>query len=247
VQSSFLRPVSHGFRSDVQVWWVDLDAYAKAVAMDRLPAKDHVRAARMVAGRDEPRYLASRHALRYVLGTVLERPPEDLVLEPDLFGKPQLKDEDRLHFNLSHSGHECLIGVTRSLAIGVDIEILRRVPDADALARSHFTPREQGEWVRVTGPLRDRAFLTCWTRKEACVKALGVGFLARPAIIEVGCAEAERMVGIPPGTTRFEVQVVSLRQPTGSVAAVAVTLPEATVHARDFFRNETQQPRPPLG
>ena len=103
-----------------------------------------------------------------------------LSLKPICFGKPRLVNVDWLQFNLSHSGHRCLIGIATAFAIGVDIEVVRGVPDADALARLHFTPQEQADWAQVAKPGRDRAFLTCWTRKEACVKALGIAFLGPP-------------------------------------------------------------------
>ena len=71
----------------------------------------------MALGRDAQRYLASRHTLRQLLAGALNRSPESLVIEPDKFGKPHLADGSPLHFNLSHSGHEGLIGVSSDRAI----------------------------------------------------------------------------------------------------------------------------------
>ena len=238
VHGSCLQRVPHEFSADVQVWWVDLDAYAGTVAMDGLGIPEYARAARMAFGQDVQRRLASRHALRHVLGNVLDRPPEGLVIEPDDVGKPRLVRESALHFNLSHSGHQGLIGVSLTREIGVDIELVHGVVDADTLARAHFTGDEKEEWSRAADPVRDRTFLACWTRKEACVKALGVGFSAQPASFDVGCAAAgRRVVGIPIGTKRCEVSVCSLQVARESVAAVAVAAPEAVGIARQFFRN----------
>jgi phosphopantetheinyl transferase (holo-ACP synthase) len=59
--------------------------------------------------------------------------------------------------------------------------------------------RSMAEWSAAVEGLRDRTFLTCWTRKEACVKTLGVGLSALSAWIEVGCDPDLRAVAVPLG------------------------------------------------
>lgn len=232
----YLERVPHALPADVELWWVDLDAYAEVVALDGLSAHEYARGARMAFGRDARRYLAGRHALRQVLANELGRSPEGLVIEPDEFGKPHLLPAGPLHFNLSHSAHEGLIGVSRDNPIGVDIEIVHQVVDADALAGAHFTDDERADWSRAGEPLRDRTFLVCWTRKEACVKALGVGLSAQAASIDAGCAPDKRVVAIPLGGRRCEVTLCSLHLPGESVAAVALATPEAVRIARRFLQ-----------
>jgi 4'-phosphopantetheinyl transferase len=229
------EPVPHELPAGVQLWWVDLDVYAEVVALEGLCAGEHARAARMAFERDARRYLAGRHALRQIIGTALDRSPEALVIEPDDFGKPRLVDTEGPYFNLAHSAREALIGVSPDQAIGVDIEVVREVVDAEALAREHFTDEERAEWSRAE-PARDRAFLACWTRKEACVKALGVGLSAQPASLEVGCAPSGRVVTVPLGTGPCEVTLQSLQLPGDAVAAVALAAPEVVSLARRFFR-----------
>lgn len=238
MQSSYLKRLPNGFATDVQLWWVDLDTYANTVSMDQLPACDRTRAARIVSEQDALRLLASRHALRCILGNVLECSPEDLVFEPDAFGKPRLMNKTQLQFNLSHCGHQGLIGVTPSLPIGVDIEIVREVPDADVIARSEFTSREQEEWRRAPDAHRKLKFLTCWTRKEACVKALGVGFLVQAAAVDVGCIPSHGEVCIALGSGRTVVEVASLPLLGDAVAAAALATSEAAANARSFFAEQ---------
>lgn len=213
--------VPHELSPDVQLWRVNLDAYARAAALD---------------GQAAQRGRAGRHALRHLLAAVLDRSPESLVIEPDAFGKPRLVQADGPHFNLSHSAHECLIGVSLERPIGVDIEVIHEVVDAGPLATAHFTDDERAEWSRAAEPLRDRTFLACWTRKEACAKALGIGLRAAAASIDAGCGPQVRVVTIPLGTSRCEVTLSSLRVAGESVAAVAVAAPEAVSRARRFFR-----------
>jgi 4'-phosphopantetheinyl transferase len=236
MNGGWLEPVPHDLSAVVRLWWVDLDGYAGAVSLDGLGAGEHARAARRASWRDAQRYLASRHALRHLLAGALDRSPESLVIETDEFGKPHFAEGSSLHFNLSHSGHEGLIGVSPDRAIGVDIEVVHPVVDAGPLARAHFTDDELAAWSGAAERLRDRTFLTCWTRKEACVKALGVGLSALPASIEVGCDSDLRAVAVPLGMGRCEVALQSLRLPSDAVAAVALAGPEAVGHARRHFR-----------
>jgi len=236
MNGGWLEPVPHDLSADVRLWWVDLDGYASAISLDGLDAGEHARAARMAVGRDAQRYRASRHALRQLLASALDRLPETLVIETDEFGKPHFADGSSLHFNLSHSGHEGLIGVSPDRAIGVDIEVVHPVVDAVPLARAHFTDDELAAWSGAAERLRDRTFLTCWTRKEACVKALGVGLSALPASIEVGCKSDLRAVGVSFGMGRCEVALQSLRLPSDAVAAVALAGSEAVRQARRRFR-----------
>jgi 4'-phosphopantetheinyl transferase len=65
--------------------------------------------------------------------------------------------------------------VARGREVGVDVEAVVPMQDADAVAR-HFFPRGELRAYRALEP-RDRAlgFFTCWTRKEAYLKALGGG------------------------------------------------------------------------
>jgi 4'-phosphopantetheinyl transferase len=242
-----LQHVPHRLSTGVQIWLVDLDAYAAGVALDRLAAPEYARAARMAFARDGERFLASRHALRQVLANALDRSPEGLVIEPDDFGKPHLVHGSALHFSVSRSAHEALIGTSRDREIGVDIEVLQTVTGADTLVREHFTDAERAEWSRTAEGLRDRTFLACWTRKEACVKALGVGLSAAPASINVGCAPHVGAVTIPLGMRRCEVTLHSLHLPSQSAAAVALAAPEVVGMARQFFQNHPRawQPPPP--
>ncbi len=231
-----LEPVQDELPPDVRLWRVDLDAYADAVALDGLSADERARAARMTFGRDARRYLAARHALRRILADVVNRPAERLVIEPDDRGKPGLRD-GALQFNLSHSGPEALIGVSRDRAIGVDIEVVQEVAEAEALARAHFTDAERADWMTADASARHRTFLICWTRKEACVKALGVGLSAPPQSIEAGCAPDARVVSLRLGAERCEVMLRSVRLPDEprAVAAVALAGHEPVRRARAFF------------
>ncbi len=93
---------------------------------------------------------------------------------------PTPSTSDR-HTNVSHT-RGCSLLVAAPVRVGVDVEIVRRRPLVDHLARRTMHDTELAEWRRAADA--DRAFLQHWTRVEAYLKAIGVGvrggLLTRP-------------------------------------------------------------------
>lgn len=166
-----------------------VDAYAielgrpEAVAPARalLAGDERERGARYVFDRDRDRFTVRRAALRTILARHLGCRPQELCFVAGPHGKPRLAGRHATSdvcFNLSASHDLAVCAVTRGREIGVDVERLRPVDDALDLARRCFSTIEHAALRRVCGDVTG-AFFTCWTRKEAFVKALGSG-LAQP-------------------------------------------------------------------
>jgi 4'-phosphopantetheinyl transferase len=80
-----------------------------------------------------------------------------------------------IRFNLSHTRGMALIGVAMGRELGVDVEFQRPMEDLDAMARSVMSHEELGLWQEILKTDRERAFYRVWTRKEAYLKAIGLG------------------------------------------------------------------------
>lgn len=194
----------------VALWLVRLHHRPSEAALAALSVGERERAARFVFEADLRRYVAARAALRDRLGRHLGCSPHDLAFHVGPHGKPRL-EEGTLHFNLSHSGDLALIGACDDTEIGVDIEAWRTVGDALELAESVFGPQERSALAGLAGAERDLAFLRGWTRKEACLKALGTGLSLSPQTFEVGLVPglAQPVLGDGGG----KVQVRSIEAP----------------------------------
>jgi 4'-phosphopantetheinyl transferase len=142
--------------------------------------------------------------------------PLDLELTPQ--GKPRLPGS-RLRFNLAHSGEVALVAVTRDHDVGVDVERVR--PDADrwALVDHALTARERRQLQRIAPTARAHAFLSMWARKEALLKAAGVGLGIEPALIEL---DGDSLVAVPQALGTADDWTVMTVPLPGYVAAVAV-------------------------
>lgn len=191
-----------------------------------LDAHEQKQARRFVFPRDRERYLAAHFHLRRVLGAYLGIAASAVQFARSSSGKPMLVGpsrgpQPRLTFNLSHAGDRAVLAVAGDIEVGVDIETLRREEPDAALARTVLTDQEFEQLNRLPPHRRSRAFLECWTRKEACLKALGLGLGREPRRLPVGVDTADRRLVRPLWSPRADVTVTPVRSPNGYVASLA--------------------------
>jgi 4'-phosphopantetheinyl transferase len=165
----------------IDIWRVRLDPPGLPEQDFRgILARDEVaRASRFRFEDDRRRYIKCRSALRILLGRYLEMSPGEICFRYENNGKPEIatpQDSRGLRFNVSHSGGLALIAVVGSgRGIGVDVEMVRPRLDFLDIAQHFFSTREVQAILRVCENKRQEAFIACWTRKEAFLKAIGVG------------------------------------------------------------------------
>ncbi len=150
----------------VDVWAFACDQQPGALA-DTLSPDELARARRFVAPVHRARYIAQHAIVRALLARYTGLAPAAIAFTRGPHGKPAVAGVEH---NLSHTDDVALLAVSRELAVGVDIE--RHAADIDPyeLARTVLAPAE-------AACLERRAFLRIWCRKEACLKATGVGLL----------------------------------------------------------------------
>ena len=173
---------------EVGVWLIDLDRLAPHLAEGEfaLSAEERERAARLVDGRRRAAYAAGRAALRTILGAYLGTAPESLEFVTGRWGKPALAGGGAgIGFNLAHAGDLAVCAVADGGPVGIDVEVLRPVPNALAIARRFFAASEAAALARLAPDRRAQAFLRAWTRKEALVKAEGASAARELAAIEL--------------------------------------------------------------
>ncbi len=197
----------------------DFDGLLEAL-QERLPIEEQQRATRFRISEAQHRFILARTMLRRVLGANLGADPRILTFATGNRGKPFMafpEIEDPPRFNLSHSGSVVAL-ITATVEVGVDIESLREIANAERLARRFFSPGEQSSITRFAGAARDRAFLRIWTQKEAYLKAtgLGVGMPLREVETEPDPAE-------PPGLRA----IAGDRNEAASWTLLEVEIPDA--------------------
>jgi len=116
-------------------------------------------------------YLISHVMLRCLLAERLDRSVASLNFIYGNRDKPLLVDA-AIHFNLSHGEGISIIGISDQ-QIGVDVEPIDRKADHEALTERFFSDAEKS-WIEAQQH-KERAFFEIWTRKEAVLKASGLG------------------------------------------------------------------------
>ena len=146
----------------------DLSAYLQI-----LDSQEQQRVQRFHFAADAERYAVAHGNLRRILGAYLNLAPERLCFESNQFGKPELAGETSLKFSLSHSKSIAVLAVDHAQPVGVDVEDVRAI-EAEVADR-HFSATELTDLRGLKGEAWLAGFYRCWTRKEAILKAEGVG------------------------------------------------------------------------
>ena len=165
---------------EVHVWRACL--VPDGEVLDRLEVvlapQERLRANQFAFAKDRDKFIAGRAILRQLLGAYLGRPPGELILESGPYGKPVLRTKAPdwwIRFNLSHAHNVALYAFARGRELGVDLERIQPDFPGHEVAEHFFSAGELSELRGLPAEMRAQGFFTCWTSKEAYLKACGYG------------------------------------------------------------------------
>lgn len=125
-------------------------------------------------------FLLGRVALRTLLAEHLDQPPADIALHVTDDGAVELL-EAPFFVSIAHSGDHAVAAMSPD-RVGVDLEHIRPVEEGVV----DFVLGADEQAVLDTLPMTpNRAFILCWTLKEATLKALHTGFLRSPKTVHL--------------------------------------------------------------
>lgn len=237
---------------EIHVWQARLDELTGAVSQyaEHLSDDEQERAARYFFKRDSDYYIIGRGVLRILLGFYLGIKPRQVQFQYGSNGKPVLHEsysrKADLHFNLAHSKDMAVYAFGHDCDIGIDIEFIRPLLDAEQIAARFFSQRENALLSSLPQEQRRIAFFNCWTRKEAYIKALGSG-LSQPLdqfAVSLAPGEPARFLHIA-GKAQEEIARWKLNAWTplsGYVAALAVNKADFEITQWQVVRGEWQGP-----
>ncbi|RFB04078.1 hypothetical protein DX908_01535 [Parvularcula marina] len=166
----------------MQIFLFDLDAPPQGLDFGSLSTTyERDRAASYMREEDCTRFIHGRLWMRFFLGQALDRPASSLRFEEKEGQAPILTDGGNavpLSWSLSRSEGAGAMALAPDGRLGIDIEMARAVPEADAISKDHFSKSEQEYLSGFSGEEKEKAFLRLWTAKEAFSKALGKGLAA---------------------------------------------------------------------
>lgn len=176
----------------VDVEWIDLDAATPDLGYwhDMLDDTERAEARRFRFERDRRHYIVRHGWLRELLSCRLERPPREIRFFRNSFGKPSLA-EGNLEFNLSFSAGKALCVIARGVELGCDLELRDPSLASDSIAERFFSLFERNCLSSLPTHQWLEGFFNCWTRKEAYIKARGLGLSCPLDTFDVSLAPGE--------------------------------------------------------
>lgn len=120
------------------------------------------------------RFTIEKGYLRKALSERLEIAPGTIEIERTEKGKPALKQNSSLFFNISHCQDLFVIALAEGAEIGVDAERIKRSNNLERIALHYFSDHEI-EFLMSDLQQFEFRFAWLWTQKESIGKLLGSG------------------------------------------------------------------------
>jgi 4'-phosphopantetheinyl transferase len=222
----------------VHIWRANLDQDDRVMNdyLNLLSLDERERAGRFYFSLDRNRFVVRRGILRCLLSAYLHCAPERIKFEYSAFGKPSLveqTDGGRVCFNLSHSNGKGLFVISRQDMLGIDIEFMRDDRDLLSIASAAFSTHELGQLRTLPENLQKEAFFSCWTRKEAFIKATGKGLSFPLKNFDVSLAPGDsvqilRVEGLPEESFAWQLEELPVEE--GYKAALAIRIERKNLH-----------------
>jgi 4'-phosphopantetheinyl transferase len=204
----------------ITVWRIALDAAqppdARLVA--ELSESERDRAARFATDPLRNRWLHGHVAMRMILAREAGIPPRELIYLTGEHGKPVLawNGPPPVDFSFSDVESLALLAVSRAGPVGVDVETIRENVAITPISESRFAIAERDAVRDAPEAERAARFYRIWTRKEAALKAIGVGLaqgLARFAVPVAATPQSAAPLVIPDDRHAWVLDDLALAAP----------------------------------
>jgi 4'-phosphopantetheinyl transferase len=200
-----------------QPWFAD--AYAL------IDARERARAERQRRAQDRETLVLAYAMHRLLLGQVLRVAPAEVQLGRDDLGCPRLAD-GAAHTSLSHAQGWVAVAIAVGGPVGIDLEPAARASELPEIAARICHTSETAALAGLPAEARARALLALWVRKEAFLKAEGIGLAREMADFPAADGDLLPLASVPGGQAR--VRMVE----AGAQCVVAVAgPPDAVVHS----------------
>lgn len=178
------KTVSHNLynlHSESHVWFVNPETVRERAQLEAcrvlLSVNELQRHSRFRLPEVQHQYLVSHALVRRVLSHYWPIPPQEWVFSHSDRGKPVIANPEAppLRFNLTHTPALAACIVSLDVDCGIDAEHLSARHNPEHIAKRMFSADENAHLQRLSGDARLEYFYSCWTLREAYVKARGVG------------------------------------------------------------------------
>jgi 4'-phosphopantetheinyl transferase len=209
----------HNLDNHIHIWQIDINEHLPYIDTLRnvLTPDEITRANRYLRSTDRDKFIISRASLRYILSGYLKCLPKDIGFKLTKDKKPEIDipSAPNIHFNLSYSADRVLIAVA-AFPVGIDIEWINPKFSYTAILNSNFSLNESA-YINLNDSFK--RFFLLWTRKEAILKATGIGLTDHLRIIP--SLDGEHVIECALLSTENNWQLSSFEVNGGYIATIA--------------------------
>jgi 4'-phosphopantetheinyl transferase len=198
-QTDWSAPAAHPVlrNNEVHVWQACLEEGWDLAGLSALldDGEKNI-AARFRLDEDRDLYILSHGLCRRLLAAYIGVAPAALRFTVTQHGKPEIGmpgNASQLRFNMAHSGQRAIFAIASNCDVGVDVEHTASRIEVAELWDHVLCASEQAQLRKLPAAEQRDAFFRVWTRKEAALKAAGVGLLVPPATLDV-LSSAEALI-----------------------------------------------------
>jgi 4'-phosphopantetheinyl transferase len=162
---------------DVHIWSATIDEkYHTLLTNSYLSDDEKERGERFLYDIDAYIYIVKHNLLRIILGRYLNCNPKEILYKYNLYQKPYiLHPSINIQFNISSSSNRFIAAFCLHQAVGVDVELIRKIENIKQLTSDYFTVNEAGSVIIHSDFMLETEFFNIWSMKEALIKAIGKG------------------------------------------------------------------------
>ena len=220
----------HRKPSDMNVYYGLADCFENMVPTlyHYLSGNERSRAERFQRESDYNCYVTVHALLRIELSKELGIKAASIRIGESEKGRPFIKDAD-MPFSLSRTKNQfAFVFGKRNQHLGIDIEQIKPDIDFVSIARSHYSHKEQ-QLVLAQKSISDqkRLFFEIWTRKEALLKAIGIGInteLSKVQVLDGG--NLLEIEGVEISNRSFKIATARKKEALISIASSKDFVPE---------------------
>ncbi len=161
---------------EIHLWRARLNLSPEQLEIGRslMSANELERADRLITDILRNRRVAGQSILRDILSRYLGAPASEIVFSHGERKKPYIQGSD-IQFNMSHTEDIALVAITLLNPIGVDVEGIKTSKYHEGIVKSNYSVQERLQYESIPESQKLEAFFRAWTRKEAYIKAIGLG------------------------------------------------------------------------
>lgn len=179
--------------ANIELYFCYISDFSKDALIEILSPSECQKVKSFRLEEEQNQFLISKALLKLILARYTGQTAQSIQLSYSINGKPYITNKSGVQFNLSHTGNALLIGFTKNVDIGVDIERVNRTVNFSKIIPLLYSEKELETFNSLKDNDKNDSFFKSWTCKEAFIKAKGSGLTFPINQLELSLLDGEKV------------------------------------------------------